>query len=59
MLISEFPQALEINPCPRTIVCNTCELIHMSGGILNSDENVVEKYEYGFTGSFFKKPLLL
>ena len=43
MLPSEFPQALEINPFLRTIVYNTCELIHMSGGIFNADENVEDK----------------
>ena len=26
----------------------------MLGGMFNSDETVVDKYEYGFTGSFFK-----
>ena len=60
MFPSEFPQALDINPCPRTIVCNTCEMIHMSDDILNADENVEDEYEYGFTGSFFKKvPIII
>ena len=27
----------------------------MSGGILNADENILYKDEYGCTGSFFKK----
>ena len=48
MLTSEFPQALDINTCPKTVLCNNCELIHMSGGILNATENVVDKYEYIF-----------
>ena len=55
MLLFEFSQALNINPCPRTIVYNTCELMYVSGDILNANENVEEKYGYGFTGSFFKK----
>ena len=54
MLLSEFPQALDINPCPSTIVCNTCEVMNVSGDILNDDKNVEDKYEYEFTGSFFK-----
>ena len=59
MLLSEFPQALYINLCPRTIFYNTCELIHISGDILNNDENCEDEDKYGFTGSFFKKKLLL
>ena len=55
MLLSEFSQALDINPCPRTVFCNNCEVIHMWGNILNAGENVEDKDEYGFTGSFFKK----
>ena len=50
MLISEFLQTLDINPCPSKIVCNTCEVIHMSGDILNAYENVEDEDEYGFTG---------
>ena len=49
MLLSEFPQAIDINPCPRTIFCNNFEGIHMSGGILNAVENIEDEYEYGFT----------
>ena len=52
MLLSEFPQALEINYCTRKFVCNTGEVINTSGGILNVEENVEDKDEYGFTGSF-------
>ena len=60
MLLYEFPQALDINTCHRTIVCNTCEVMHMSGGMLNADEDVLYKYEYQFTGSFFKKaPIII
>ena len=40
MSLYEFPQAPDINTCPKKIVCNTCEIMHMSGGILNYDENV-------------------
>ena len=50
MLISEFPQALDIDPCPRTIFCNTCELMNFSGDILNADKNVEDEDDYGFTG---------
>ena len=60
MLLSEFPHALEINPCPRKIVCNTYEVIHMSGFIWNDDKNIEDGDEYGFTGSFFKKaPIII
>ena len=48
MLISEFLQALDMNPFPRKIVCNNFEVIHMSGDILNADENVEDKDDYGF-----------
>ena len=58
-LLSKFLQALDINPCPRTILCNTCELIHMSGDIMNAYKNAEDKYEYGFTGSIFKKALII
>ena len=54
ILLSEFPQALDINPCPSIIVCNICEVMNVSGDILNDDKNVEDKYEYEFTGSFFK-----
>ena len=57
-LLSEFPQALDINTCPRKIVCNTCELMNFSGDMLNADRNCEYEDNYGFTGSFFK-PLLL
>ena len=52
---SEFPKVLDINTCPRTIFCNTCELINMSGGILNPDGNVEDKDDYGIIGSFSKQ----
>ena len=57
MLLSKFPQALDISPCPRKIVCNTCELIKMPVNILNAKVNSEDKDEYGFTGSFFKENL--
>ena len=38
MSISGFPQALDINPCPRTIVYNNREVINVSGDVLNADE---------------------
>ena len=56
ILLSEFPQAIDINPCPRKIICNNCELINVSGDILNADENVEDKYGYVFTGSLKKNP---
>ena len=51
----EFPQELDINTCPRTIVYNTCGVINVSGDTLNADENFEDKYEYGFRGSFLNK----
>ena len=36
---------------------NTCELIKVSGNILNTDENVEDEDDYGFTGAL--KKLLL
>ena len=60
MLLSELPQALDINPCPRAIVCNYCEVIHMSVDILNAGGNVEDEDKYGFTGQFFKKfPIII
>ena len=55
MLFSEFPQALGINLWYRTIVCNTFEVRHTSGDLLNANEKFEDKDEYGFTGLFFKK----
>ena len=49
MLLSGFTQALDMNTCPRTIMCNHCEVIHMSGDIFNADENVEDEDDYGFT----------
>ena len=54
MLPSEFPQAFDRNTCPRKMFFYNCEVLHMSGDILNADENVEYKDEYGFTGLFFK-----
>ena len=59
MLLSVFSQALDINLCPRTFHCNTCEGIHMAGGIFNADENFEDGDEFGFTGSFKKKSLII
>ena len=55
MFLSKFPQALDLNPCPRTILCYTCEVIHMLGGIFIAGKLFVDEDEYGFTGLFFKK----
>ena len=46
ILLSEFPQALDINPCPSIIVCNICEVMNVSGDILNAEKNVEDKDEY-------------
>ena len=35
-----FHKIREINPCPRTIISNTCEQINVSGDILNTGGNV-------------------
>ena len=59
ILISELTQAIDINPCHRTIVFNTCEIINMSGDILNADENFEDKDDYGFIQQFFKKALII
>ena len=53
MFLYKFPQALEINTCPRTIICNTCELLNVSGDILNYNGNVEDRDDYS------KNPLLL
>ena len=44
-----------MNHCPRTVVCNTCELIDVSVGIFNFGENIEDEDDYGFS----KNPLLL
>ena len=59
ILLSEFPQAFDINPCPRKIVRNTFKVINVSVYILNADGNVEEKNEYDFTGWLFKNSFLL
>ena len=58
-LLYEFSQAFHINNFTRTIVFNTCEVIHMSGDILNADENIEYEDEYGFTGSFLNPPPII
>ena len=55
MLISEFSQALDINPFPGKNFCNTFEVIHMKVDILNDDKCFGDEDESGFTGSFSKK----
>ena len=55
MLLSEFSQEFDINPSPRKIIFNYCELIHVSGDIFNAGKNVEDRDDYGFTGPFFKK----
>ena len=60
ILPSEFPQALDIDPCLREKFCNNYEVMHMSGRIFNADENVEDKDEYGFTCLFFQKsPIII
>ena len=56
--LSGFLQALEINNYSRTIISNTCELINVSGDILNAGGNVADKENYGFT-CFFQKSLII
>ena len=58
MFLSEFPQAIDINPCPSSSVCNNGELIDAPGDLLNAGENVEDKYDYGFTDLLRKKLLL-
>ena len=50
----EFPQTKKTILRPMTIICNTCEQTNLVGNILNSGENLVDKEDYGFTGSSFK-----
>ena len=60
ILLSEFLHAIDINPSPKKNICNICEVIHMSDDILNYDENVEDKYEYGFIGPFYEKfPMII
>ena len=40
--------------CPRTIICNNCEQMNVSGDVLNDGVNVVDQEDYGFTCSFLK-----
>ena len=54
MLLSEFIHAVKIIPCPRTTICNKCELINTSGDILNAGDNVDDEEIFGFSESFFK-----
>ena len=42
------------------MVCSTSEVITVSGGIFNADEDVEDKYEYGFIGPFNEKfPMII
>ena len=54
MLLSEFSQAENKIPCPRTIICNNCEKMNLLGDILNAVDNVNDQEDYGFRGSYFK-----
>ena len=48
MFLFDFPQALEINPCPSTNICNTCKEINVAGDILNVGGNVEHQEDNGF-----------
>ena len=50
MFLSEFIEAKEIVPCPRTIICNNFEQMNAPGDILNVGGNVEDQEYYGFTG---------
>ena len=54
MFLSEFPQSNKNNPCPRTIIYNTCKKMNVSDDILNTGGNFFDQDYYGFTGSLFK-----
>ena len=56
---SEFPQPHVINPCTRTTIFNHREQIYVSNDIFYAGGNVEEKEDFGFSGSFFKKPLII
>ena len=59
MLLSEFSQAENKIPCPRTIICNNCKKINLLGDILNAVDNVDDQEDDGFRGSFLTLPLPL
>ena len=54
MLLSEFMNAVEIIPCPRTTLCNKFEQSNTRGDILNGGDNVDDQENFGFTGSYLK-----
>ena len=54
MLLSEFNDAVKINSCPRTTICNKCEQSNMIGDILNTVENSDDEEMFGFSESYFK-----
>ena len=54
MLLSEFDDAVKINSCPTTTICNKCEQSNMSGNILNAGEISDDEETFGFSESYFK-----
>ena len=45
---SEFPQASDINNCPRTTIYNYCEEINVSGDTLYAGGNDEKQEDFGF-----------
>ena len=54
MLLSEFNDAVKINSCPNTRICNKCEQSNMSCDILNAGDNSHDEEMFGFSESYFK-----
>ena len=40
MFLSKFPQTNNVVPSSRTVICDTCEQINVSGDIVNTWGNV-------------------
>ena len=53
MLLYEFNDAVKMNSCPRTTICNNCEQSNMSGDILNTEEKSDDEEMFGFAESYF------
>ena len=54
MLLSEFSQSGKISARHKTKNCNNFEQNIMLGELLNDGDNVDDKEDFGFTGSYFK-----
>ena len=59
MFHSEFPKTQLIIPCPKTIICNSCDQNIVSGDKLYDGGKVYKQEDLGFFSSFFRKKLAL